>query len=113
MKKDGKIMLKWYKNLYIGENAKKDHRKMVWKIKIKQKQEDVYLITLASNEKNVLDIIESRQLEQDIIRKHCPMIVGIALGYADALDLVQKIIEETYQAQENVDVCGYLQTKSS
>lgn len=112
-KKDGNIMLKWYKNLYIGENAKKDHHKMIWKIKIKKKQEDVYLITLASNDKNILDIIETSQLEQEIVRRNCPLIVGIALGYADALELVQKIVEETYQTQGNVDIRKYLQVKSS
>ena len=104
-------MLTWYKNLYIGENAKKDHRKLIWKVNYKRKQSNVYLITIASNEKNVLDIIEARQLAQDIVRRNCPMIFGIALGYDDALQLVQKIIEETYQKQKNTDVCGYLQTK--
>ena len=57
----------------------------------------MYLITLASNDKNILDIIETSQLEQDIIRKNCPLIVGIALGYTDALDLVREITKQAFE----------------
>ena len=37
------------------------------------------------------------------------MIVGLAAGYWEALELVQQIVAETYEAQKNTDVRRYLE----
>ena len=39
------------------------------------------------------------------------MIVGLAAGYTEALEVVEKIIEETYQKQGNTDVRRYLEER--
>ena len=57
-------MLKWYKKLYIGDNAKKKADVYMRKIDQGRFLFDIYLITLASNEKNLLDIISANQLLQ-------------------------------------------------
>jgi hypothetical protein len=40
-------MLNWYKNLYIGDNAKKKPKKLIHKINQGAGVIDVYVITLA------------------------------------------------------------------
>ena len=101
-------MLKWYKKLYIGDNAKKKAPSVIKKVNQGKLQYDIYLITLASNEKNLLEIIQANQLLQKTLRNLCPMIVGLAAGYAEALEIVERIVEETYQKQGDTDVRRYL-----
>lgn len=101
-------MLKWYKKLYIGDNAKKKAPSVIKKVNQGKLQYDIYLITLASNEKNLLEIIQANQLVQKTLRKLCPMIVGMASGYEEALEVVEKIVEETYLKQGDTDVRRYL-----
>lgn len=101
-------MLEWYKKLYIGDNAKKKARTTIKKLKQGKLVLSAYVITLASNEKNLLDLFPAAQLKQKVSRNLCPMIVGLADDYEEALQLVQQIIEETYQRQGNTDVRAYL-----
>ena len=101
-------MLKWYKKLYIGDNAKKKAPSVIKKVNQGKLQYDIYLITLASNEKNLLEIIQANQLIQKTLRKLCPRIVGMASGYGEALEVVEKIVEETYLKQGDTDVRRYL-----
>ena len=49
-------MLNWYKGLYVGNNAKKRKKKLIRRINQGAGVMDVYLITLASNPRDQLDI---------------------------------------------------------
>lgn len=104
-------MLTWYKKLYVGDNAKKRKDRIIRRVNHRKFQMEVYLITLASNPDNLLEIVPAEQLIQKIVYRRCPMIVGLAVGYWEALELVQRIVAETYETQGNTDVRGYLQDK--
>ena len=71
-------MLTWYKKLYVGDTAKKKKDKIIQKVNRRKPQLEVYLITLASNPENLLEIISTNQLMQKTIYRRCPMIVGLA-----------------------------------
>ena len=88
-------MLNWYKGLYVGNNAKKKKKKLIRRINQGAGVIDVYLITLASNSRDQLDIFSANELLQKARRKNCPVIVGLACGYWEALELVQRTYEET------------------
>lgn len=89
-------MLNWYKRLYVGDNAKKKKRQLIRKINLGAGVFDVYLITLASNPRDQLDIFSANELKQKARRRTCPMIVGLCCGYEEAVDMVQRLVEETY-----------------
>ncbi len=72
---------------------------------------DIYLITLAANGQDMLDIIHSAYLKQPAVRRNLPMIVGIAKGYDEALELVQQMLSETYQATGTCRIPEYLMDK--
>ena len=57
-------MLNWYKNLYIGDNAKKKPKKLIHKINQGAGVIDVYVITLAVNPENSLEIFSANLLMQ-------------------------------------------------
>ena len=78
-------MLNWYKGLYVGNNAKKKKKKLIRKISQGAGVVDVYLITLAANHRDQLDIFPANELMQKARRKNCPVIVGLACGYWEAL----------------------------
>ena len=63
-------MLKWYRNLYIGHNAEKKAKKLIKKINHGAGVLDVYLVTLAVNPENSLEIISANQLMQKILREN-------------------------------------------
>lgn len=59
----------WYKDLYVGESIVHKTKKVKWKIMHNAGQIGIYVITLASNTQNLLDIIPSYELMQKGIRK--------------------------------------------
>ena len=90
--------MKWYRKLYIGENAKKDKYKVFGHIRKNRFCADTFLITLASNTCNILDIYSANMLLQ----------VGLAKGRDEALNLVRDIIDEVYNATGGFDIREYL-----
>ena len=103
-------MLNWYKNLYVGNTAKKKEKMIRRKINAGIGTLGVYLITLAVNPENHLEIISAVQLKQRIIRKRCPMIVGIAIGYEEALEIVERIAKEVWAETGTMDIRTWIIT---
>lgn len=100
--------MKWYKNLYLGENVAPEARRIVNKIKKKKLTPDIYLIALASNSKNLLDVIPTWELLQSGYPTDNVRIIGLAQGKQEALELVVSIVDEVYQKTGNVNLQEYL-----
>lgn len=96
--------MRWYRKLYIGENARKNRFKFVWKVKHRRIVWEGYVITLASNEQNLLDIIPVSELLQPYYQKKDFFVIGIAKGYQESLEVVKNIIDEVYQTTGGFDV---------
>lgn len=101
-------MLTWYNRLYIGNNAKRKVNRVIKRLNAGKLVPGTYLITLASNEKDQLDIINAAQLIQPIVYRRCPMVVGIASGYDEAVELVIQITEESLEKTGKADLRKYL-----
>lgn len=100
--------MKWYPELYVGSHAKKKQKKIIRKLKTNAGMLDVYLITLAANGEDIFDILSSAWLQQKGIRRNLPLIVGIACGYEEAVQLAVGIVEEVYRETGDVQVQSYL-----
>ncbi|MCQ2754689.1 MAG: hypothetical protein MJ231_06545 [bacterium] len=89
--------LSFYPSLYIGKSIKP---KKVDKIKRKLAKKPLlcsqFLITIASNPKDQLDIFSARQLVQSYYDKYPPYIIGIAADYDEAVEIVELIVKECY-----------------
>lgn len=96
--------MKFYRNLYLTENLKKKKYKMMWKLKSGSGMVNVYAITLASNGKDLLDIIHSAVTIQPAVRRRLPLVVGIASGYDGALALVEAIVKDVYERTGSYEV---------
>lgn len=102
-------MLNWYKGLYVGNNAKKKKKKLIRRINQGIGVIDVYLITLASNSRDQLDIFSANELLQKPRRRNCPVIIGLACGYWEALELVEELVRRTYMETGTGEVRKWLQ----
>ena len=104
--------MKWYHDLYVGDSIAGKANRIKWKINHRAGMLSVYVIAFASNEQNLLEVIPSWELMQKAYPGKQDMhIIGLAKGYDEALELVRRIIEETYQHTGTVDVCAYLKMK--
>jgi hypothetical protein len=100
--------MKWYKNLYLGEEIAPKARKIINKIKKNKPTIDVYVIALASNPENQLDVIPSWELLQKGYPKDQLRIIGLAQGKKEALQLVTDLVDEVYQKTGDVKILPYL-----
>ena len=102
--------MKWYDHLYIGTNAAE---------RLEEIREDVeqdefvfpqlYLITLASNCIDQLDLFAAKSLAyQKAAVRRAGMLVGAAIGRAEAMEVLQKIASDTVLATGGCDMRSYL-----
>lgn len=100
--------MRWYDDLYVGESIIHKKSKIKWKILHNAGQINIYVITLASNPKNLLDIIPSQELLQKAYPKKDLYVVGLAKGYDEALEVAASIVDEVYQKTGGFAVADYL-----
>lgn len=103
--------MKYYYALYMDEYVKENQEKIRRNIEKDKWQLEKYLIALTKNEANHLEIFNSVLLIQKAIPKEELFIVGIASGYAESLELVEKITQEVYDETSGVDIRNYILRK--
>ncbi len=101
----------WYDKLYVGESIVHKTKKVKWKIMHNAGQIGIYVITLASNRQNLLDIIPSYELMQRGYPKREMVIVGLAKGYDEAVEVAASIVDEVYRNTGTFAVRTYLAEK--
>ena len=104
--------MKWYEDLYVGESIVHKTSRVKQKILHNTLQINIYVITLASNPKNLLDIIPSNELLQKGYPKKNLHVVGLAKGYDEAILVAASIIDEVYRQTGAFAVSDYLESKA-
>ena len=103
--------MKWYENLYVGESIQHKKEKIKWKIRHNAGQIQIYVIAIASNPQNLLDIIPAQELMQKGYPTKEMYIIGLAQGMKEAQLVVKQIIDEVYQETGSFQILPYLQAK--
>ena len=99
--------LKFAQNLYLGEGIapeKLDKKRLNKKPLLA----NVYLITPARNPADQLDIFDARQLVQPHYKDEEFLVLGMASGYEDALQLIERITGECLKARGDCNLREYL-----
>ena len=92
--------LKFAQNLYLGEGiAPEKLDKLKKRLNKKPLLANVYLITPARNPADQLDIFDARQLVQPHYKDEEFLVLGMASGYEDALQLIERISGECLKAR--------------
>ena len=102
--------MKFYKYLYIGDNIT-NPAKIKRKLKLHAGLVSVYVITIAPGP-DQLEIFHSAYLKQKYYRYHPPIIVGIASGYDEAVEIIMKITQECLDTAGNCNLKEYLKQKA-
>lgn len=100
--------MKWYYNLFLGEKIAPKYKQTVLKIKNEKFTPNVFVIALASNPQNLLDIIPAFELLQKGYPKEHMQIIGLAEGEKEAFEVVRQIVDEVYKKTGNTKVKEYL-----
>lgn len=104
--------MKWYRKLYLGDNAKDAKYKTIGKVRTGKFQNNTYLITLAANPNNLLDIYSANFLLQPDFKKanvtEDVYVIGIAKGKEEAFEVVKNIISDVYTNTGGFEVKKYL-----
>ena len=103
--------MRWYERMYVGEKAKK-HRFSILRAVRNEKSSGYYVLTPASNPKNLLDIYSAKTLKQPYYKQQDLLIVGVAEDYEDAAMLAGKIIGDVYKKTGGYDVTGFLKRET-
>lgn len=102
------ISMRWYDDLYVGYNLLDKKRQIIRKIKNGKQQFNKYVLTLPLNNYDTIDIYPSNVLTQKIYKESDIVIVGIAEGKEEALDMVQLVIMDCFNATGGVRVKDYI-----
>lgn len=103
--------MEFYKHLYIGEGLEKKIDKIRRKLEAGKLQPPLQLITLAQNPQNHLEIFESVLLLQPSYPKEEQFVVGITKSYEEALEFVEKLVQNVYNETKSTDVRSYILKK--
>lgn len=99
-------MLKWNKDLRVGEGVKKAD-KIRRKLNHGKIVPGIYLITFSENPRNLLEIIPALTMIQQSAAEICPEIIGLAGDKDEAMDMITEIIQEVYDKTGDFRVQEY------
>jgi hypothetical protein len=102
--------MKWYKKMYLGDNARKKRFKIMAGVSAGRWQYDVYLIRLSDNPDNILEMFSTNMLLQPHYKGSAGkmLVLGAACGYDEGLEVMSEILSDTYRERGDFDVAGYL-----
>ncbi len=97
--------MKLNKNLYFGEEAGKKKAKIINQLDKHQLSFGVYVITLASNGKDLLDVLPAFMLYRNHTRDR--EILGIAVTKEEAFEVCGQIIADVHSKTGAYDVRSF------
>ena len=100
--------MKYYKHLYLSEGLEKKKDKIIQKIEAGKILPGIFLVTLAPDEKNQLEIHRYILLLQPVFHREELFVVGISKDYEGALELVEEIPQEVYNKTKSADIRSYI-----
>lgn len=105
--------MRWYSHLYVGEKAKKRRYSIIQGLRDGKFQPEIYVITPPTNGNNILDIYPSPMLLLPPYRDENMQILGIAVTYWEALEVVRTIVDDMYHCcGEQMNLTEFLEKNS-
>lgn len=103
------ISLTYRPDLYLGDSINENKLdKIIKKLEKNPVFSGVFLITVSRNASDQLDIFDARQLAQSYYKKNPPYVVGIAGSHDEAVELVERLVQECLRARGDCALKEYL-----
>lgn len=103
--------MKYYHNLYLDKYTTLKKKEIIRKIEEREWLMEIYVIVLSKNINNHLEIYNAAHFLQEGWRQQEEMLIGLASGYNEALELVENIVEEVYDNTKGTDIRNYILQK--
>ena len=103
--------MKYYSNLYVSEGLKKKKDKVIARLERKKIQPDLHVILLPECDHNQLEIVNAMYLLQPGYPRENRTVVGIAKGFDEAVELVERIGREVYEATGDLELRDYIEAR--
>ena len=100
--------MEWYSGLYLGDSLEGKKEKLIREITEGRYDNSLYLVTLAYNGRDLLDIRRVSSLVREGLRDELPMIVGLAKGRRESVKVVERIIQDCLAGTGDVDLRSFL-----
>jgi len=104
-------MIVWSEKIYIGKQAEKNCKKVQKKLEAGKLVTDYFLITRPSNEKNLFDILSSKELLFPYYKRQELLVYGLAKGKEEAEALVVSMLEDVYRDTDGLCCKEYFKTE--
>ena len=95
------------KRLQLGKKAAPYRDSILWRMKKGKKQKDLFVMTLAANPKNLLELYPADAVVQPYFLQSDLVVVGLAQGKTEADELIRSTIEQIYGETGGLDVRAY------
>ena len=103
------IKINFHYHLRLGEGLKyKDLMQMKKDLRENPVGANLFLITIASNKQEQLDIYDAKYLIQKYYSKEPPYVVGIAKNREDAIVMVEQWMQECVENQRDANLRAYI-----
>ncbi|MCD8023494.1 MAG: hypothetical protein LUF30_11180 [Lachnospiraceae bacterium] len=100
--------MKWYQNLYAGKTYQKDIRKIIHQVESGKTVPDLRLILLRCDiDNHQLEIVSQDFLEKYFTDREALLIIGIASGEAEAMELLVQITDTVYRRAGTAELRSY------
>lgn len=103
--------MRYYKHLYWSEDLEKKKDKILKKLENGRLQLGVSLVVLPKTDVNQLEILDAKLLRQPSYPSEELYVVAILSSYEDALEFVEKLLKEVYEATKGTDIREYILKK--
>jgi len=100
-------MIKFSNDLYIDDDLLACKSEVMDNVIKGNYQKNIFLVTLATNDKNLFDIYNANELSKSVFKDRMVKVVAMANSKIKAIELVSNIIEDIYKSQKNVIVRDY------
>lgn len=94
-------------HLQLGKKAAPHRDSILWRMKKGTYQKDVFVMTLAANPQNLLEVYPATAVIQPYFLKSDLLVVGLAEGKGEADELLRATIEKIYGETGGLDVRSY------
>lgn len=101
--------MEFYRGLYVSPSLKSREKKLRRRLEKGKFWPDLYLIVLAQGKQNPLEFFSTILLKQHVFEATPLFVVGIADGYAGAVDLVEEIVSDVYRKTQDVKVREFIE----
>ncbi len=103
--------MKWYSDLYVGEGIQTRKDEVVRSLEEGDYDAKGYMITLAANGVDYLDIRKISTLRHPGLKGNVPMIVGLADSQDEAIELTAIIAQDSLDRTGSADIRSFLEQR--